>query len=151
MLTANRGLCGGYNASVMRLAYRRAGPARPTVPHVRLEVSGKRGISAFRFRNITLAETYTQFEDRPTLRRGRRAGQPLPGRIRQPGRLDRLDVAYTQLRVAQPAAGGGGNAAAADRLGRGRQEESRRPAQPRTNSSLRPRASSTRCVPTSFR
>src|SRR5688500_12661385 len=52
VLTANRGLCGGYNSSIIRLAVPRYNELKSTIPNVRLEVSGKRGISAFRFRNI---------------------------------------------------------------------------------------------------
>ena len=49
VLTANRGLCGGYNSGVLRLAFPRYQELLAEVPNVHLEVSGKRGISAFRF------------------------------------------------------------------------------------------------------
>src|SRR5687768_10404486 len=52
VLTANRGLCGGYNGSVIRTAIPRLTELKQTIPDVRLEVSGKRGISAFKFRKI---------------------------------------------------------------------------------------------------
>ena len=52
VLSANRGMCGGYNASLLRLAQARFRELQETVPELRLEVSGKRGISAFRFRKI---------------------------------------------------------------------------------------------------
>src|SRR5205809_981698 len=54
VLTANRGLCGGYNSSVLRLAFARLEELKSTVPSVRLEVSGKRGISGFKFRKIEM-------------------------------------------------------------------------------------------------
>src|SRR4051812_47418506 len=65
VLTANRGLCGGYNSSVVRLALPRLEELKATVPHVRLEVSGKRGNAAFRFRKLEINETYLQFDDQP--------------------------------------------------------------------------------------
>src|SRR5215213_5170164 len=46
VLTANRGLCGGYNGSVLRTALPRLEELKRTVPHVAQEVSGKRGIAA---------------------------------------------------------------------------------------------------------
>ncbi len=52
VLTANRGLCGGYNSSVQRAAFARYQELKAEVPELTLEVSGKRGISAFRFRGI---------------------------------------------------------------------------------------------------
>ena len=50
VLAANRGLCAGYNGNIVRLATARYRELRDIVPAVRLEVAGKRGISAFRFR-----------------------------------------------------------------------------------------------------
>src|SRR5690348_8948191 len=52
VLTGNRRLCGGYNSNVQRGGVLRYNELKATVPHVSLEVSGKRGISAFRFREI---------------------------------------------------------------------------------------------------
>jgi F-type H+-transporting ATPase subunit gamma len=95
VLTANRGLCGGYNGSVIRLALPRLAELKATIPNVRVEVSGKRGISGFRFRKIEVAETFTQFDDQPQLE------QVLPIANRYldwyaTGKLDRLDVVYTK-------------------------------------------------------
>src|SRR6186713_2412425 len=43
MLTANRGLCGGYNGNIQRAAFHRLAELKNEVPNVELEVSGKRG------------------------------------------------------------------------------------------------------------
>jgi F-type H+-transporting ATPase subunit gamma len=96
VLTANRGLCGGYNGSVIRTALPRLAQLKAEVPNVRVEVSGKRGISGFRFRKIEVAETYTQFDDQPKFE------QVLPIANRYldwfaTGKLDRLDVVYTKF------------------------------------------------------
>jgi len=99
VLTANRGLCGGYNSSILRMAYPRLEELQREVPEVRLLVSGKRGISAFRFRRIPPAETFTQFEDRPTFAEvgvlANRFLAEYPA-----GQLDRLDVAYMKFESA---------------------------------------------------
>src|SRR5271154_5819831 len=66
VLTGNRGLCGGDNSNVQRAAMPRLAELKAGVPQVRLEVSGKRGIGAFKFRNIVPDATFTHFEDKPT-------------------------------------------------------------------------------------
>ena len=96
VLSANRGLCGGYNSGVMRKARNRWEELPGDVPETRLEVSGGRGIAAFRFRGIRPHETYTHFEDRPAYDEV----EPLANRYLeeyQGGRLDRLDVVYTKF------------------------------------------------------
>jgi F-type H+-transporting ATPase subunit gamma len=96
VLSANRGMCGGYNASLLRLAQARFSELRKMVPELRLEVSGKRGISAFRFRKNQPDETFTHFEDKPRFEEvDALATRYLEGF--QAGPLDRLDVAYTKF------------------------------------------------------
>lgn len=96
VLCANRGMCGGYNASVLRVAQARVGEFRETVPEVRLEVSGKRGISAFRYRKREPDEAFTHFEDRPTFKEVDLLATRYLEAF-EAGRLDRLDVAYTKF------------------------------------------------------
>jgi F-type H+-transporting ATPase subunit gamma len=99
VLTANRGLCAGYNSSVMRLATARYRDLCDTTPEVRLEVAGKRGISALRFRRIRVDETYTHFNDKPSFAEvDVLAVRYLDDFIA--GALDRLDVAYTKFESA---------------------------------------------------
>ncbi|MGH7192299.1 MAG: ATP synthase F1 subunit gamma [Candidatus Saccharimonadales bacterium] len=96
VLTGNRGLCGGYNSSVLRVAMPRYHELRSAVPRVTLEVSGKRGIAGFRFREITPEHTYTHFEDKPSFGEV----EVLANRYLEEyatGQLDRLDVAYTRF------------------------------------------------------
>lgn len=96
VLSANRGLCGGYNASVLRNAYARLDELRNHVSEARLEVSGKRGISAFRFRKIQMDERFTHFEDKPTFGEVEAlANRYLDAYLA--GQLDRLDVVYTKF------------------------------------------------------
>ena len=96
VLSANRGLCGGYNGSVLRMGLSQLKQLRAAAAEVRLEVSGKRGISAFRFRKIDVAERFTQFDDKPTFAEvDALANRYLEAY--QLGRLDRLDVVYTKF------------------------------------------------------
>jgi F-type H+-transporting ATPase subunit gamma len=101
VLTANRGLCGGYNGNVLRAAAGRFREfegmvEKEQLESFRLEVSGKRGISGLKFRRITPDETYTQFEDKPAFEEV----EPIANRYLrayEAGELDRLDVAYTRF------------------------------------------------------
>ncbi len=96
LLSANRGLCGGYNGSVIRLGLNQLKKLQAKLPEVRLEVTGKRGISAFRFRKLAVAEGFTQFDDKPTYAEV----EVLANRYLDwyaSGRLDRLDVVYTKF------------------------------------------------------
>lgn len=96
VLTANRGMCGGYNAGVLRLAFPRHEELKADVPALRLEVSGKRGISAFRFRRIAMAEAYLQFDDQPKFQDVAKIASGYLEAYAQ-GELDRLDVVYTKF------------------------------------------------------
>ena len=96
VLAANRGLCGGYNGSVLRQAFARWRELQAEIPGTRLELSGKRGISSFRFRKIRADEEFTHFEDKPTFGEV----ELLANRYLEAyeaGQLDRLDVAYTRF------------------------------------------------------
>ena len=96
VLAANRGLCAGYNSSVLRLAFARLQELRESTEHVQLEVSGKRGISAFRFRKIDPDEKFTHFEDKPTFAEVDVLASRYLAAF-EAGTLDRLDVAYTKF------------------------------------------------------
>jgi F-type H+-transporting ATPase subunit gamma len=96
VLTANRGMCGGFNASVLRLAFETYDKLTRQVPAVRTEVSGKRGINALKFRKIMPDQTFTHFEDRPTYH----DVEVLANRYLDEyatRKLDRLDIVYTKF------------------------------------------------------
>ncbi|MFM2097058.1 MAG: synthase gamma chain [Planctomycetota bacterium] len=96
VLTANRGLCGGYNGSVLRLAYARLEELRSLVGKPRIEVSGKRGIAGFKFKKIDVDQTYTQFDDQPKFEEIDAIATRLLNAYAT-GELDRLDVVYTKF------------------------------------------------------
>lgn len=65
VLTSSRGLCGGYNANVLRTAQARLEQwARDGRPH-ELHVFGKKGIGYFRFQRREMAVQSTAVGDRP--------------------------------------------------------------------------------------
>jgi len=96
VLTSNRGLCGGYNGSVIRQGLARRKELKDQFNNLRLEVSGKRGIGAVRFRKMAVDETFLHFEDKPAFDEvDVLATRYLESFIL--GEIDRLDVAYTKF------------------------------------------------------
>ncbi len=96
VLTSNRGLCGGYNAGVLRTAVPRIEELKRQIPTLRVDVSGKRGINGLKYRGIETDMTYTQFEDQPAYDDVEViANEFLQQYIA--GTVDRLDVIYTKF------------------------------------------------------
>jgi F-type H+-transporting ATPase subunit gamma len=96
VLTANRGLCGGYNGSVFRAGVARFEQLKQEYAHLEVEVAGKRGIAAAKFRKVDLAQAYTQFNDQPQFAEvDAIATRYLEAYATK--KLDRLDVAYTKF------------------------------------------------------
>jgi F-type H+-transporting ATPase subunit gamma len=99
VLTSNRGLCGGYNAGVLRLVIGRIRETRGTQEALTLEVSGKRGINFLKFQGRPADRTYTHFEDKPTFAEV----EALADRFIEAftnKTIDRLQVAYTKFESA---------------------------------------------------
>jgi F-type H+-transporting ATPase subunit gamma len=96
VLCSNRGLCGGYNAGIIRegtAAYRQM--QREGVK-VWWELSGKRAINYFKYHAIKPDKAYTQFEDRPRFDEV----EPIADRYLQAfisGEVDRVQVAYQKF------------------------------------------------------
>jgi F-type H+-transporting ATPase subunit gamma len=65
VLTANRGLCGGYNGGILRAAMGKIRELKAANAAFDLEVSGKRGAAFFKFQQVPAAAVYTHFEDKP--------------------------------------------------------------------------------------
>ena len=104
VLTANRGLCGGYNGSIIRAAMLRLNELNAQGIKPRIEVSGKRGINAFKFRHVHVDETFRDadgqpiyvFEDQPKFVDVEQiANRYMDAFIT--GKMDRLDVAYMKF------------------------------------------------------
>jgi F-type H+-transporting ATPase subunit gamma len=96
VLTANRGMCGGFNSGVLRLAIEHYQRLSREVPAVRTDVSGKRGISALKYRKIIPDHAFTHFEDRPAYD----DVEVLANRYLEEfiaGTIDRVDVVYTKF------------------------------------------------------
>ncbi|HYO24986.1 MAG TPA: ATP synthase F1 subunit gamma [Lacipirellulaceae bacterium] len=96
VLTANRGLCGGFNGNLARAGLARWRELKADVAECRLEIAGKRGIGAFKFRGHPGDNTYTHFEDKPSFDEV----DVIASRYLEEyatGKLDRLDVVYMKF------------------------------------------------------
>ena len=99
VLTSNRGLCGGYNQGVLRLAIKRLHDAQEDGQNIHLEVSGKRGLAFLRFKKYKIDQQYTHFEDKTTFDEvDELAARYIQWYIEK--KIDRVDVAYTQFESA---------------------------------------------------
>jgi F-type H+-transporting ATPase subunit gamma len=96
VLTSNRGLAGGYNGNVVRVATRAHLDHQAEGIGTILEVAGKRGINYCRFRGIAVDAAYTQYEDRPQYDDVEALADRYIG-LYVRGEIDQLDVAYTQF------------------------------------------------------
>ena len=96
VLGSNRGLCGGYNAGILREAMggvRRLTDEKATI---QLELSGKRIINFFKYTGMTPTHTFTQFEDKPTSAEVYTiAERYIHGYVN--GTIDRVEVAYMRF------------------------------------------------------
>ena len=96
VLTGNRGLCGGYNSNIVRQSVALLGQWRSEQVPAHVSVSGKRGISALKFRGIDIAERHTTFEDKPEFAAVAPIGRAYLDAYAA-GQIDRLDVVYTKF------------------------------------------------------
>ena len=99
VLTSNRGLAGGYNGNIVRLATRTYQEHQTEGIQTVLEVAGKRGINYCRFRGIPMDATYTQYEDRPQYDDVEKLAERYIG-LYVRGEIDQLAVAYTRFESA---------------------------------------------------
>jgi F-type H+-transporting ATPase subunit gamma len=63
VITSNRGLCGAYNANVLRAAT--AYLRKNTGTQIDVEVVGKKAVSFFRFNKVNVSQFHSQFGDKP--------------------------------------------------------------------------------------
>jgi len=96
VLTGNRGLCGGYNSNVVRQSVAMLGQWKSEQVPAHVSVSGKRGISALKFRGVDIVESFTTFEDKPEFAAVAPIGRAYLEAYSS-GAIDRLDVVYTKF------------------------------------------------------
>ena len=65
VISSDRGLCGAYNANVLRTSMAHVRELRERGGDVQLEISGKKALGFFKFANVDIAEQHT-IGDKPT-------------------------------------------------------------------------------------
>lgn len=99
IITANRGLCGGYNSNTLKLAERqldaRAAAGLKTVVHM----VGKKGASRFKYARRAVEKHYFEFEDKPTFAQAEAVLQPLLDAFAA-GELDAVTLVSTRYKNA---------------------------------------------------
>ena len=96
VITADRGLCGGYNAGVQRAA---EGEVKADVlagKDYALITVGRKAESYFKFRGYNIAAAYGGFSDNPTYAQARVIGEDVVARFLA-GEFDRVELVYTRF------------------------------------------------------
>ncbi len=103
VITSDRGLCGAYNANVIREAERLAVRLHGEGREAALYVVGRKGVTYFRFRGRPVAASWTGFSERPGVENAGQIGTTLieaflAGSAGATSGVDELYLVHTQLR-----------------------------------------------------
>jgi F-type H+-transporting ATPase subunit gamma len=99
LITSNRGLCGAFNANLIREARRRLEQLEAEDARTELHLVGKKGISFFKFTKRNAASQRVDIGDRPTLEHARELAAPLMERFSK-GELDAVDIVFAKFNSA---------------------------------------------------
>jgi F-type H+-transporting ATPase subunit gamma len=96
VVTADRGLCGAYNTSVIRAAERSLKAEQAQGRDYALILLGKKALSYFRYRNYRIDADFQGMSDQPTYEDAR----AVAAAVAEPflaGEIDRVQLVYTQF------------------------------------------------------
>ncbi len=96
VICSNRGLCGGYNAAILREAMARIRQIKSESVTLHVELSGKRAISYFRFQGIAAQKTFTHLEDKPRFDEVEELANRYIADFTA-GKIDRVEVCYMRF------------------------------------------------------
>jgi F-type H+-transporting ATPase subunit gamma len=96
ILTADRGLCGGYNSAVIRAAEAEAKVHHDLGRDVRLVTVGRKAEGYFRFRDRAIDAAFSGFSDNPSYEDARRVGESVARRY-EVEELDQVELVYTRF------------------------------------------------------
>ncbi len=99
LITANRGLAGGFNANLIKEARQLLDDLRSRGIETELHIAGKKGIAFFRFRGEPIKTAYTEVGDQPTVEDAEALIGPLRQQFEQ-GELDQVWVVASEFRSA---------------------------------------------------
>lgn len=93
-VVANRGLAGGYNTNVLRMARDHRAALLAEGKEVRVFASGKKAFNWLKFQKVPFEGSYAQFDDKPKFVDVERVADTLIG-LFMAREVDRVDVIYT--------------------------------------------------------
>ena len=96
VITADRGLAGGYNSGVLRAAERAIRDARAEGKDARIVVVGKKGRDFFRFRHYAIDDAFLGMTDQPTYENAKDVATAVTARF-EAGEYDRVELIYTRF------------------------------------------------------
>ena len=96
VLTADRGLCGAYNSSVLRAAEGEIEEHREVGRESSVYVVGRKGESYFRYRGLPVEASFTGFSDQPSYEDARQVADAVMDRYIE-GELEQVELAYTRF------------------------------------------------------
>src|SRR5581483_9284757 len=95
VICSNRGLCGGYNAAILREANARIREIQ-AANTLHLELSGKRAIASYRYQGVASRASYTHLEDKVRFDETEELANRYIAEYSS-GKIDRVDVAYMKF------------------------------------------------------
>jgi F-type H+-transporting ATPase subunit gamma len=96
VVAADRGLCGGYNSTVIRATEGALREQDALGRDYFLVVVGRKAESYFRYRNFRIAASFTGFSDQPTYEDARRIAAAVSGPFLE-GAVDLVQIVYTRF------------------------------------------------------
>jgi F-type H+-transporting ATPase subunit gamma len=99
LITSNRGLCGAFNANLIREARRRIEELEAQGAQAELHLVGKKGIGYFRFARRAIASQRVDIGDRPTAAHAAELVEPLMAQF-SAGTLDAVDLVFAKFHSA---------------------------------------------------
>ena len=96
VISADRGLCGGYNAGVQRAAEGEIKADTKGGKDYRIVTAGRKAESYFKFRNYNVAASFGGFSDSPSYDNAREIAQAAVA-MYESGEVDRIELVYTRF------------------------------------------------------
>lgn len=96
VISANRGLCGAYNAAILRTALNRRKELVAAGMNPALEMVGKKGVGYFKFLRVDMDEKITDIEDHIAYARVAEMAERYM-RAYEAGEIARVDVVHTRF------------------------------------------------------
>ena len=95
-VAGDRGLCGGYNTTVIRTVEREMARVQAEGKQTRLITVGKKATGYFRFRGFAIDDSFVGFSDEPTYEDARKVAEAVVQRF-EDGEYDAVEICYTQF------------------------------------------------------